>query len=192
MAKKCRRTARHGRGSVWKHGNTIERRSTIGLGCLNVNGWDEVTKYDVEAAMNAMNIDVFSLVETNAKKKPGENRPVVEVEGCKVYEVRRQRDGDRVGGGVACVVRKVLGVVVTRYEPKISNPDLAYVSAERLWIKYKSDQGWTAICTTYLGFQAIDDRHQDWNEGIYEVLAEEIRSLRGEGYRVILQGDFNA
>ena len=35
------------------------RRSTIGLGFLNVNGWSDVTKDDVEKAMEAQNIDVF-------------------------------------------------------------------------------------------------------------------------------------
>ena len=57
-------------------------------------------------------------------------------------------------------------------------PALACVNSERLWIKYKSDHGITAICTVYLGFQADDNRHQDWNEGIYKVLADEIWDLR--------------
>ena len=38
----------------------------------------------------------------------------------------------------------------------------------------------------------VVNRHQDWNEGIYKVLADEIRDLRGQGYRIVLQGDFNA
>ena len=191
MARNTRR-ANHKKESVWKRGIAVDRRSTIGLAFLNVNGWNEVVKDDVEKAMECMNVDIFSLVETNAKKKPGDYRPPVKVEGCRVIEVQREGVGARLGGGIACVVRKSTGVVVTRHDPMISNPERNYVASERLWVKYKSDHGKSAICTTYLGFQADDNRHQEWNEGIYEVLAEEIRALRGDGYRVILQGDFNA
>ena len=191
MARKIRR-ARHKNGSFWKKGNTVERRSTIGLGCLNVNGWNDFTKDDVEKAIQCMNIDVFSFVETNSKKKAGDARPKITVQGCQVFEVHRQGKNDKQGGGIACAVRKTAGVVVSRHNPKIKDPALNYVSSERLWIKYKSDHGKSAICTVYLGFQADDNRHLDWNEGIYKVLADEVQDLRGEGYRVILQGDFNA
>ena len=191
MAKKARRS-RHKNGSFWKKGNTVDRRSTIGLGCLNVNGWTDVTRDDVEKAMDSMNVDVFSLIETNSKKKVGDRRKKVIVQGCKVFEVRREGEGDKQGGGIACAVKKSAGIAITQHNPNIINPALAYVSSERLWVKYKSDHGKTAICTTYLGFQADDNRHQEWNEGIYQVLAEEIRDLRGDGYRVVIQGDFNA
>ena len=192
MAKKKIRRAGHKHGSSWKKGNTVERRSTIGLGFLNVDGWSDVTRDDVETAMEAQNIDVFSFVETDAKKKSGESRPKVSVRGCKVFEVRRQDECDRLGGGIAVAVKQTSGVVVNQHNPKIKDPKLNYVSQERLWIKYKSDHGKSAICTAYLGFNASDNRHQAWNEGIYKVLAEEVQNLRGEGYRVILQGDFNA
>ena len=191
MAKKIRR-ARHKNGNVWRKGNTVDRRSTIGLGCLNVNGWGDVSKDDVEKAMGCMNIDIFSLVETNAKKKVTERGPKVKVQGCTVFEARRENEGDKPGGGIACAVRNSAGIVATRHNPTINNPAFNYVSAERLWIKYKSDHGKSAICTVYLGFQADDQRHQEWNEGIYHVLADEIRQLRGDGFRVLLQGDFNA
>ena len=191
MAKKVRRSG-HKNGSSWKKGNTVDRRSTIGIACLNVNGWSDITKYDVERAMESQKIDVFSFVETDAKKKSGESRPKVSVRGCRVFEVHRQDKDDRKGGGIACAVKQTTGVVVNQYNPKIKDPKLDYVSQERLWIKYKSDHGKSAICTAYLGFNANDNRHLAWNEGIYQVLAEEVQDLRGEGYRVILQGDFNA
>ena len=192
MAKKKIRRSGHKNGNVWRKGNTVDRRSTIGLACLNVNGWSDVTKDDVEKAMESENIDVFSFVETDAKKKSGEARPKVSVRGCRVFEVHRQDKSDKQGGGIACAVKQTTGVVVNRHNPKINDPKLNYVSQERLWIKYKSDHGKSAICTAYLGFNASDNRHQAWNEGIYKVLAEEVQDLRGEGYRVILQGDFNA
>ena len=112
MAKKKIRRAGHKHGSSWKKGNTVERRSTIGLGFLNVDGWSDVTRDDVETAMEAQNIDVFSFVETDAKKKSGESRPKVSVRGCKVFEVCRQDKFDRLGGGIAVAVKQTTGVVV--------------------------------------------------------------------------------
>ena len=191
MARKIRR-ANCRKSSVWRTGNTLERRSTIGLGFLNTNGWNEPTQDDVEKAMQSNRIDVYSLVETDAKKKPSDAKPKIIVEGCRVFEVHRTNKDDRTGGGIACVVKKSAGVVVNRYYPKISDPAFNYVSTERLWIKYKSEHGKSAICTTYLGFQATDDRHKEWNVGIYKVLSEEIKTLRTQGFRIFLQGDFNA
>ena len=181
------------KANPWREGNTVVRKSSIGLGYLNANGWDSTTKHDVESAACAKSLDVFSLTET--KKKPHSRK--IEIEGFKVFEARRKGDtedggSDKAGGGLACAVRETAGISYTHYDPKISDPELKYVSAERLWVKYKSDHGKCAIGTVYCGFQASDNRHLGWNEGIYKVLEEEIRILRGEGYRVLLQGDFNA
>ena len=182
MARKVRRANRR-KISSWSKGNTIERRSTIGLGFLNTNGWNATKKDDIERAMAEKNLDVFSIAET--KKMVGEKK--IKIEGCRVFETRRET----MSGGLACAVRESVGVSFSQHSPTISNPDLAYVDYERLWVKYSSDKGKSAICTTYLGFQAADNRHYEWNVGIYKVLAEEIRNLRGDGYRVILMGDFN-
>ena len=113
------------------------------------------------------NVDVFSIVET--QKITGEKK--IKIDSCKVFETRRESKN----GGLACAVRESTGVSFSQHNPTISNPDLAYVACERLWVKYKSDQGRSEICTTYLGFQAADNRHYEWNVGIYKVLEEEIR-----------------
>ena len=185
--------ANYRKRSTWNEGNDVDKRCSIGLGFLNVNGWDDTSKDDVENAMLSKSLEIFSLVET--KKKPHSNR--IKINGCKVFEVRRNGDPDegamhREGGGIAVAVRETAGVTFNQYIPKITDPSLQYVSGERLWIKYKSDHGKSAVCSVYCGFQAADNRHLKWNEGIYQVLSEEISSLRREGYRVILAGDFNA
>ena len=79
-----------------------------------------------------------------------------------------------------------------KLNPKISKPELQYVDKERLWVTYKSSGGKTAVATVYLGWNASDDRHHDWNMGIFEVLEDEVRDLRDQGFRVVLQGDFNS
>ena len=185
------------KGSTWQPSNqakALDRKSSISLGCLNVNGWSDTAKNDVRQAVEARCVDVFSLVETKRRDKEAHK---IDLEGFEAFEScrkgrGREVDREKSGGGLACLVRKSAGVVFSHFKPKISDPDLNYVAAERLWVKYESQHGKTAICTVYLGFQADDNRHYTWNQGIYQVLAEEIALLRGEGYRCIVQGDFNA
>ena len=88
-------------------------------------------------------------------------------------------------------MKSTAGVTFSHHESKIKNPELNYVAAERIWVKYCSNHGKTAICTVYCGFQSPDNRHYKWNEGIYSVLTSEVRDLRGQGFRVIVQGDLN-
>ena len=191
MGMKTRR-ANFKKNSTWRERNAVDRRSTIGLGLLNVNGWSTVSENDVTQATLTENLDIFSIVET--KKKPGSKK--ITLDGFKVFETRRRGEGlegapSREGGGIACAVKLTAGVTFSHYEPNIKNPELNYVSAERIWVKYNSEHGKTAICTVYCGFQSQDNRHYQWNEGIYSVLNDEVRLLRGQGFRVVLQGDFN-
>ena len=50
----------------------------------------------------------------------------------------------------------------------------------------------TAVCGTYFGCQFSDDRNKDWNEGMFWVLQQEVLSLRSQGYRIQILGDFNS
>ena len=186
----CRRS-NHARGSHWNDssGNSVGRRRTLNLGCLNADGWSEQSKLDVLSAIEAKNIDIFSVLET---KKRVEDKDKLKVPGFDIFESRREEaKKDKKGGGIACLVRKSSGILVKEHLPKISQPELQYVAAERLWLTYQSQQGKTALCTVYLGFNHADDRHLAWNQGILSVLSDEIRDLRERGFRVLLQGDFN-
>ena len=89
-----------------------------------------------------------------------------------------------IGIGIAVAVKSTTGVTFSHHEPKIKNPELNYVAAERIWVKYCSNHGKTAICTVYCGFQSPDNRHYKWNEGIYSVLTSEVRDLRCQGLGV--------
>ena len=180
------------RGCSWASTteSSLDRRKFVRLACLNINGWSEQSRFDVLAAIEAKNVDVFSLVETKIRR---EDKEKIEVPGFEVFQSRRQEVTlDKKGGGIACLVRKSAGVNFKKLSHDIPRAELNYVDNERLWISYQSQHGKTAICTVYLGYNDSDDRHYDWNRGILEVLAEEVRGLRDEGFRVILQGDFNA
>ena len=81
----------------------MDKRCSIGLGFLNVNGWDDTSKDDVENAILSKSLEIFSLVET--KKKPHSNR--IKINGCKVFEVRRNGDpdeGDSTPGLATCLI----------------------------------------------------------------------------------------
>ena len=168
---------------------TLDRRKFVRLGCLNVNGWSEQSRFDVLAAIELKNVDVFSLVETHSRQ---EDKERLKIPGFEVFQCKRQdATGDKKGGGLACLVRKSSGVKFKKLSPNIPRPDLNYVANERLWITYQSQHGKTAVCTVYLGYNDTDDRHYNWNRGIFDVLTEEVRELREGGFRVVLQGDFN-
>ena len=170
-------------------GKVLDRAKIVRLGCLNSDGWNEQKEFDVQAAIEAKNLDVYTVVETHFMK--GE-RKKINIPGFEVFECRRDKARhDKKGGGVACLVRKSMGVSFTRYNPVISKPELSYVDSERLWVTYNSQHGRTAVGSIYLGWNADDGRHEAWNRGIYEVLSEEVRGLRSQGFRVVLQGDFN-
>ena len=167
---------------------------TTVIGFLNVNGYKTETMVDVTSAIEKKGADIFCLAETKLRK---EDRKKIFKEGFEVFETRREDcnnkgEKDRNGGGLAILAKKNEGVVYKRYQPQIANSELGYVEKERLWITYESQSCKTAVCCVYLGFQADDDRHKVWNEGILKVLGEEIFKLRGKGFRINLQGDFNS
>ena len=100
------------------------------LACLNINGWTEQSKFDVLAAIEAKHVDVFSLVETHARR---EDKGVMKIPGFEVFQCTRQEaTNDKKGGGIACLVRKSAGVKFKRHSPNIPRSDLNYVANERL------------------------------------------------------------
>ena len=187
---KTRQQGTRGQGS-WRsemYKDSLCKRETMRLGLLNVNGYTAESEHDILAAISSKNIDIFSVVET---KLNNADTKKIKCDGFEVVEVRREKE-DKQGGGLACLMRKSSNVGFQKLFLTIDEPELQYVSKERLWISYESRTGKTAVCTTYLGFNHPDNRHAAWNQGILEVLSKEIRHLRGKGYRVMIQGDMNA
>ena len=166
---------------------SLDRRNCIRIGCLNVNGYTDQSNHDVLEAIEAKQLDLFSVVET---KLCASDHQKFNIPGFEVVEVRRE-EHEKKGGGLACFMRKASNVGFSKYAPKIENEELQYVASERLWVTYQTTNGKTALCTIYLGFQHSDNRHEQWNRGILEVVSQEVRNLRGRGYKILLQGDFN-
>ena len=191
MKKKAPRRSNHKKNCYWgREGEktAVNRRKSLKLGCLNVDGWSDQSKHDVLLAIESRNLDIFSVIETHRKTGDDESRNKLKVKGFDVFECRRKQE-DKKGGGIACLVKNSSGVIAREYAPEIIEKELKYVSRERLWVLCESQQQKTAICSIYIACQG--DHHLQWNRGIYEVLSKEVVVLREKGYRCVLQGDFN-
>ena len=172
----------------------MKRKNKMTIGMLNVEGCKEQGMVDVEAAVLSRDMDIMILIETHMRK---EDKLKLSLRGYEVFETRRATaDKDKKGGGLAMMVRKKDGMVCSQYKPKISNPDLAYVEKERMWLTTSTSEAKTAVCAVYLACYVSGAPRErqagPWNDGILEVLTEEIFKLRGMGYRVCVNGDFNA
>ena len=171
-----------------KSTEVVSRKQGLGIGTFNMNGKSVQGMEDIKRAMISRDVEVMCLVETHVRK---EDKKGPSVEGYDMHQSCRE-GGDKKGGGLAILTKKGSRLAFKRYSPKIENARLSYVNKERMWVTYESQHGKTAIGCVYLGCHNDDGRHDEHNEGIYKVLAEEVYILRGKGFRVILQGDFNA
>ena len=166
----------------------VTKKPVIGIGVLNMQGKSRQGMEDVRRAVISQDLDIVCLTETHVRK---EDKKGPSIEGFDTHQACRE-GGDKKGGGLAILTKKIDGIAFTRYRPQIKNESLGYVDKERCWITYQSQGGKTAVCCLYLGCHNSDGRHDRHNEGIYEVLSEEVHTLRGKGFRVLLSGDFNA
>ena len=196
-ARRERKWLRGLRGQFQKKKNVVSntkeiltRKASLNIGMLNIEGHREDKMEDVSRAMRIRDLDVMVLLETHLRR---EHKKKVKSEGCEVFETRRgDFEKDKKGGGIAIMCRKKKGISFSSHSPSIIDPGHAHVEKERVWVLVTTAGAKTAVCATYLGCESGDDHHGPWNEAIYAVLAEEIHSLRSKGYRVSLQGDFNA
>ena len=186
MGRKKLRSIAKWKGKVDTKG-ILDRRKSVRLGCLNVNGFTDQSHHDILEAIEAKQLDIFSVVETKLSASDSQK---LQLEGFEVVEARRE-EHEKKGGGLAVFMRKSSNVGFSKYAPKIEDEELQYVASERLWITFQTTNGKTALCTIYLGFQHSDNRHEQWNRGILEVVGHEVRDLRGRGFKILLQGDFN-
>ena len=169
----------------------IDRKKSLRIGLLNVDGLSSSTLEDVQSAIDRKSLDVCILLET--KRRHEDIGIDIAIPGYDVKEIRRSDAADdKGGGGLAYYTKQADGVLFREYSPPIADPALHYARTERFWITVDSLQTKTAICGAYFGCQYPDDRHGPWNDGLLQVLQQESIALRAKGYRVVFLGDFNA
>ena len=108
MARMKYRLAKHARARSRGGASALNREKFLRIGCLNADGWNEQTEYDVTMAIEAKNLDIFTVVETHSMKgDSGRNKKKINVPGFKVFEAERDRGNqDKRGGGIAVLVRE--------------------------------------------------------------------------------------
>ena len=167
-----------------------ELKNDLKTSMLNINGLSDQALADVDDFVLTNQPDIVFLLET--KRRYEELCSDISIQGYNCFEVRRSDvSGHRDGGGIACYTRISDGLVIRQYCPDIPQEHLEYVNNERAWVKVESLQSKTAVLGVYMGCQYPDDRHGEWNDGIYWVLSQEIHKLRSEGYRIKFAGDMN-
>ena len=169
---------------------TVSSKNNLKTSMLNVDGLSDTALADVEDFILDNKPDIVFLLET--KRRLEDMCADISIPDYDSFEVRRSDVADhRHGGGIACFTRKSDGLIIRQYSPDIASIDLEYVNNERIWLKVDSLHSKTAILGVYMGCQYPDDRHGEWNDGIYQVLQQEIFKLRSEGYRIKFMGDMN-
>ena len=185
-----RRHRIHRKGKFREVIGVLDRKESLDISLLNVDGLSELSFLSVEETVAQKNPDMVILLET--KRRVEELSQDISMEGYDLIERRRSDGaGDRAGGGLAVFTKRFSNIFFKEHRPKIDNPAHAFVNNERVWMKCESTGRKTAVCGLYLGFQAPDDRHAHWNDILYDVLRAEIRDLQQAGFRILLKGDFN-
>ena len=168
----------------------IQHKKSLKCSLLNVNGLSEASLDNVKDILSRKQPDVCILLETKRRLEDADIS--ADIDGYDLTEYRRSDTAfDKAGGGLAFYTRKTDGLVFKDFDPDIADPSHLFVRKERAWKTVETVRGKTAICGVYAGFQAADDRHGDWNEALLSVISSEINTLRSDGFRVILLGDFN-
>ena len=168
----------------------IGSKNNLKTSMLNVDGLNDTSLADIQDFVVQNSPDIVFLLET--KRRLEEFGTDITIDGYDHFEVKRSDVAEhKQGGGLVCYTRKADGLVFKKHTPDIPDKDLEYVNYERIWLTIDSLQSKTAILSVYMGCQYDDDRHADWNDGIYHVLTQEALKLKSEGYRLIFTGDFN-
>ena len=173
----------------------IIKSNVVKIVTHNANGLDEGSEYDTRALISKQSPDLVGIVETKLRLEDG--RRELEIKGYRKFEARRSDgEGDRKGGGIMVLAKESSEVKYEMFEFKISGKGHEYVQKERLWITRRGRGGTkVAFCFVYMAHQTtspVHDLYGEWNDGIYEVLEEEIRILRKRGFKIHLSGDMNA
>ena len=166
----------------------VEKKSSLCVMSLNVNGLTESSIHDIRASIEAKKVDIVSISETKFRLEESPDHH--KIEGFNSFEARRSDVAeDKGGGGIIVYYRE--GLSVTRYSPPIAGQMSAFVNNERLWAVVEGNKYKTAVCTVYCACQYDDDRNSNWNQLLYARIREEQAELRRKGYRILVIGDMN-
>ena len=104
----------------------VEKKSSLCVMSLNVNGLTQSSVHDIEAAVNERKVDIVAVTETKFRLE--ENPVHHHISGYKSFETRRSDVAeDRGGGGIIVYYRE--GLNVKQHSPPINNPLSSFVNS---------------------------------------------------------------
>lgn len=155
----------------------------------NCNGFDDITEYDTMNLIKSQKPEIVGILETHHRE---EDTKKIKVPGYRTFETRRSDlAGDTEGGGIMILAKKTSGVKIEERRFKIKKKELEYVAKERMWVTAVTGADKVAVGFVYVSHQSSTDKWGKWNDGIYEILEGEVRKLKEQGFRILLEGDFN-
>ena len=161
------------------------------MAMLNCNGFNDVTRQELVNLTYTHRPEVIGILESKMRQEQEDD--IVQIPNYRVVDIRRSDlAGDKSGGGILVYTRESEGLNFKHKRFNIKRKDKLFVQNERVWVTVESKGFKTAYCLTYLGFQCSKDRHGIWNDLILEVIEDEARSLKEQGFRLVIGGDMNA
>ena len=161
----------------------------------NARGWDEITEQDAVNLITNQKPEVFGVVETHLREEDG-TRKLGIPKGYSVVEARRSDlADDKDGGGIMVIYKNAKGIDIRPKKLRIRKEENMFVEKERLWVTVKTKTTKLAVCFVYVASENRSEKDKEkfniWNTSIYEVLQEDIKKLRREGFKVVINGDMN-
>ena len=166
------------------------KKEKVRVSMQNADGFNELTEYDTLNFIKSQKPEIHGVLESKLRD---EDSKKIKVPGYAVVENRRSDlEDDRDGGGIIVFIKKTAGIKMQEKKFKIRKPALQYVQKERTWVTAKTDGEKLAVGFVYVSHQTADDKYGQWNDGVYEVLEDEIKILKQQGFKILLKGDMNA
>ena len=166
------------------------KKEKVRISMHNADGFNELTEHDTVNFLKSQKPEIHGVLESKLRE---EDARKVKVPGYLTLESRRSDlDDDRDGGGILVFIKKTDGIRMQEKKFKIGKKTLQYVQKERIWITAKTSGEKLAVAFVYVSHQTKNDKYGEWNDGLYEVLENEIKVLKEQGFKVLIKGDMNA
>ena len=153
----------------------------------NADGYNDLTEFDTINFVKSQKPELHGVIESKIRE---ESTRKFKIPGYETVEVRRSDlDEDREGGGLIVFIKKIDGIRMQERKFKIRRESLQYVQKEIIWITSRTSGGdKLAVGFVYISHQESRDKYGEWNDRIYEVLEDEIKVLKDQGFKVMING----
>ena len=114
--------------------------------------------------------------------------PPITFNGYSAYTSERSLDQKKGGGLISLIKNNLLSY---RWNPEVPQK-WEIIKNERIWLIMNSSKGKIAILNIYTAAEiAGQQEFKEWNDKLFEMIGEEIDTLKKEGCRIIVAGDLN-